>query len=128
MYYNYDGLFGVYLFLSEGEDVYEIIRILIKNNIVLLIDFIIYIFNFLVFFMDYFYGLKELCEVEIYYDLLFEKCDLFLIRNVLRFDLFIYEFLMFVVDELYIFYGYLGYFNCVIYIGFFVISLNDFGD
>ena len=49
----------------------------LKNSTTLPTDLTIHTFNFLAFSMDYFYGLKELREVETYYDLLFEKRDSF---------------------------------------------------
>lgn len=128
VYYNYDGLFGVYSLPSEGEDAYETIRTSTKNSTTLPTDLTIHTFNFLAFSMDYFYGLKELREVETYYDLLFEKRDSFLTRNALRLDLSIHEFLTFVVDEPHTSYGYPGYFNRSTYTGPSVTSLNDFGD
>lgn len=127
VYYNYDGLYGVYALPSEGEDAYETIRESTKNNESLPADLTIHTFNFLAFSMDYFYGLKDLREIDTYYDVLFTKRDGLLTRSAVRLDITINDFLAFDLDEPHTSYGYPGYYNRTNYHGPSVSSLSDFG-
>src|SRR5690606_29027457 len=73
VYYNYDGLFGIYALPSEGSDEYRAIKESTMNSKSIPADLVVHTFNFFAFSMDYFYGLQEIMEVDTYYDLLYAE-------------------------------------------------------
>src|SRR5690554_863450 len=127
VYYNYDSLYGIYSLPSEGEDAYEAIRTSSKNSTLLPADLVVHTFNFLAFSMDNFYGLKDLFEVETYYDLLFESKDALLNPTATRLEVALSDFLVEVIDEPHTSYGYPGYYTRAGYSGPSVGSILDFG-
>lgn len=127
VYYNHDGLYGVYALPSQGEEAYSVIRESTKNNTLVPADLSIHTFNFLAFSLDYYYGLKEVRAVESYYDILFTKKEGLLTRSATRLDTTINDILTNNIDEPHTSYGYPGYYNRENYHGPTISSLSDFG-
>lgn len=127
VYYNYDGLYGIYALPSEGDDAYETIRQSSKNATSFGTDLSIHNFNFLAFAMDYFYGLQDLMEVDTYYDVLFQSKDGLLTRSALRFETALSDLLVKSIDEPHTSYGYPGFYNRADYHGPSITSISGFG-
>lgn len=127
VYYNYDGLYGIYALPSEGEDAYETIRNASVNKGSIPADLAIHTFNFLAFSMDNFYGLQDIMEVESYYDQLLEISSSIVTKSPSRMDAAIADFLVKGIDEPHTSYGYPGYFNDPSYHGPTLNSLSMYG-
>lgn len=127
VYYNYDGLYGIYSLPDAGSDEYKAIRTSTVNSTTPPADLIAYTFNYLAFAFDYFYGLKEIKGIDSYYDLLFDYRDEFLSDSALTFEKSLFEFINQVIDEPHTSYGYPGYFNRSTYQGPSLISLSQLG-
>lgn len=111
VYYNYDGLFGIYSLPSAGTPEYRAIKTSSKNNTDIPADLLVHTFNMLAFNMDYFYGLKDIMEVDTYYDVLYEQRNSILNDDPEDFDYAIRDFLLKSIDEPHTSYGYPSYFN-----------------
>ena len=127
VYYNYDGLYGIYALPDENDDAYKKIRNSSKNSKELDADLVIHTFNFLAFSMDNFYGLKDFMEVETYYDVLFEYRDNLLSKSALRLEGAINDFLVKRIDEPHTNFGYPGYYNRASYTGPTILGLGGYG-
>jgi len=111
VYYNYDGLFGIYALPATGTPEYRAIKTSSKNNTNIPADLLVHTFNMLAFNMDYFYGLKDIMEVDTYYDVLYESRHAILKNKAEDFDYAIRDFLLKSIDEPHTSYGYPSYFN-----------------
>ena len=127
VYYNYDNLYGIYSLPDDDSDEYAKIKESTKNSTSIPADLVVHNFNFLAFSMNMFYGLKEIMEVDDYYDMLFEIKDSLLNVSANRLDEAIGNFLVKTIDEPHTSYGYPGYFNAKTYTGPSYSSLTAYG-
>lgn len=117
VYYNYDGLYGIYSFPDNGEKEYKTIRTSSVNNQAVPTDLLLHTFNYLAFSLDYFYGLKDIMEVDTYYDLLFNERDTLLNKTPNKLDSGIGDLLVKKLDEPHTSYDFAGYYNRASYSG-----------
>ncbi|WP_025725419.1 InlB B-repeat-containing protein [Acholeplasma granularum] len=127
VYYNVDALYGIYALPSEDSQAYEIIKTSSKNNNKIPSDLIVHNFNSLAFFMDHFYGLKDIKEIHSFYTYLLEDTDNLLSNNPLKQELGIFRLIVDKIDEPHTSYGYPGYYNDLNYYGPTINDINDFG-
>ena len=127
VYYNYDALYGIYSLPSAGEDAYDMIRTSTKNGETIPHDVLVHTFNFFAFAMDNFYGLKDVFEIESFYDSLFNIKDRILNTSANRVETAISEFLLKTIDEPHTSYGYPGFYNRRNYGGPSTSNIIDFG-
>ena len=127
VYYNDDSLFGIYSLPDSGSDEYTTIKnsTLSKNEIPS--DLVVHTFNMLAFNLDYFYGLKDIMEVDSFYDYLFERKNQLLTRNPRHLDYGIRDLLLLDIDEPHTSYGYPSYYNDPTWEGPEVNSLSVYG-
>ncbi len=111
VYYNNDGLFGIYSLPSASSSEYRTMKNSTVSNTDLPADLMVHNFNILAFNMDYFYGLKEIMEVETYYDMLMNNIDGLLTDDPEDFDNALSVMILKEIDELHTSYGYPSYFN-----------------
>ena len=111
VYYNNDGLFGIYSLPEDGSMEMRTIMRSSMNNEDIPADLLIHTFNMLAFDLDNLYGLQELMEVSTYYDLLYSQKDDLLVQDPEDFDYAIRELLLKSIDEPHTSYGYRSYFN-----------------
>lgn len=111
VYYNYDGLFGIYSLPRSGTPEYRAIKNSSMNNTKIPADLLVHTFNMLAFNFDYFYGLKDIMEVDSYYDLLYSQVNKLLNPKPEDFDYAIRGLLLKSIDEPHTSYGYPSYFN-----------------
>ncbi len=122
VYYNYDGLYGIYALPSSGSFEYRTIKSSSMNNQDIPADLLVSTFNLLAFDMDYFYGLKEIMDVDTYYTYLYDQKDDLLQRDPEEFEYALRDFLLKTIDEPHTSYGYPSYFNQISWAG---PELND---
>ena len=127
VYYNFDGLFGIYAVPSTSSAEYRTISKSSMNGKRLPTDLVIHTFNTLAFNMNYFYGLKDVMGVEEYYDYLFEYKDRLLVDNAEELDNGIAAFLLKKIDEPHTSYGYSSYYNRTSWAGPSTNSLSNYG-
>lgn len=127
VYYNQDYLYGIYGTPDEGSTEYTSIRSSSLNGKEIPADLLVHTFNMLAFNMDNFYGLREIMEVETYYDLLFTKRNRLFDKDPAVVDQAIASLLMVDIDEPHTSYGYPSYFNNSTWGGPSVSSLSDYG-
>lgn len=127
VYYNYDGLYGVYSLPESGSDEYNTIKTSSLNNTNLSSDILLHTYNMLAFNLDYFYGLKDLKEIETFYDLLYSNKDKLLTTNPQSFDNELSRIILKEIDELHTSFGYPSYYNRRTWDGPQVISVATFG-
>ncbi|HBY66068.1 MAG TPA: hypothetical protein DEG42_06835, partial [Acholeplasmataceae bacterium] len=111
VYYNNDGLFGIYSLPSEGSLEYRTIKESSMNDEKMPAPLLVHTFNMLAFNLDYFYGLKDIMEVETYYDLLYAQRNKLLTNDPEDFDYALRDLLLKSIDEPHTSYGYPSYFN-----------------
>lgn len=117
VYYNYDGLFGIYALPSEDSDEYKAMRESSVNKKDIPADLLAHTFNFLGFAFNEFYGTQEVMGVENYYDLLFSRKDEILNDSPQYFDDVLFNIINKDFDEPHTSYGYPGYYNDSEYYG-----------
>lgn len=127
VYYNYDGLFGIYSLPESGSPEYRAIKRSTLNNTDVPADLLVHTFHFLSFSLNNFYGLKDIMEVEDYYDLLLENSNSLLNPDPQELDQAISTLLLKKIDEPHTSYGYPSYFNKSSWAGPSVSSLADYG-
>ena len=71
VYYNFDGLYGIYSLPSYGSDESIQMRESSTNNEDIPADLVAHTFNYLAFSFNEFYGTQEIMGVENYYDKFF---------------------------------------------------------
>lgn len=111
VYYNYDGLYGIYSLPSSGSEEYDTIRKSSQNKLEMPADLVSHTFNFLAFAFNEFYGMQELMGIEDYYDVLFQRKDEFLTNNASAFEDVLFSLISKDIDEPHTSYGYPGYYN-----------------
>jgi uncharacterized repeat protein (TIGR02543 family) len=127
VYYNNDGLFGIYSLPSEGSLEYRTIKESSMNDEKMPADLLVHTFNMLAFNLDYFYGLKDIMEVETYYTLLYAQRNKILTNDPEDFDVALSALLLKSIDEPHTSYGYPSYFNKPDWEGPEVSSLANYG-
>lgn len=111
VYYNYDGLYGIYSLPESSSKEYSTIKASSMNNKDIPADLLVHTFNMLAFDLDSFYGLKDIMEVDTYYDLLIEQRNKLLFGDPEDFDVALRDLLLKQIDEPHTSYGYPSYFN-----------------
>jgi len=111
VYYNNDGLYGIYSLPSEGSLEYRTIKESSMNDEKMPADLLVHTFNMLAFNLDYFYGLKDIMEVDTYYSLLYTQRNKLLTNDPEDFDYALRDLLLKSIDEPHTSYGYPSYFN-----------------
>jgi len=127
VYYNYDGLYGIYSLPDAGTQEYRTIKASTMNNTDIPADLLVQTYNMLAFDFDYFYGLKDIMDVDTYYDILFAQRDKLLLSDPEDFDYAIRNLLLKTIDEPHTSYGYPSYFNKSTWNGPEVNSLSFYG-
>lgn len=124
VYYNSDGLYGIYSLPDSSEKAYTTIHTSSMNNKDIPSDLLVHTFNMLAFDLNNLYGLQDIMEVEDYYTLLYSQKDDLLNPDAEDFDYAIRDLLMKDLDEAHTSYGYPSYFNKTSFAG---PETNDLG-
>lgn len=111
VYYNYDGLFGIYSLPDDGDKAFRTIHTSSLNNEDIPADLLVHTFNMLAFDLNNLYGLQDIMGVEDYYSLLYSQKDDLLNPDPDEFDYAIRDLLLLSLDEAHTSYGYHSYFN-----------------
>ncbi|MFA7422306.1 MAG: InlB B-repeat-containing protein, partial [Acholeplasmataceae bacterium] len=127
VYYNQDGLFGIYSLPNAGTDEYVEMKTSSVNGEDLPVDLAIHNFNMLAFNLDNFYGLQDIVNVETYKDLLMDNLDSMLTTDARQFDNALFNFIYKTMDELHTSYGYPSYYNDVEWDGPVLSSVGQLG-
>lgn len=127
VYYNTDGLHGIYGTPEQGTAEYRAIKTSSMNDEDIPADLLVHTFSMLAFNLDYFYGLKEIMGVETYYDLLYERRNKLVTDDAEDFDNALASVLLKDIDEPHTSYGYPSYFNKTSWTGPAVNSLTAYG-
>ncbi|QWB95877.1 InlB B-repeat-containing protein [Mycoplasmatota bacterium] len=128
IYYNQDNLYGIYSLPSEGASEYENLKQSSVNDGELPIDLALHNFNVLAFDLDYFYGLKDIMDIDSYYDLLYTYKDSLITTNSEVIDQKIYDMIVDDLDELHTSYGFSSYYNDVDFEVSRSSYIEDYGD
>ncbi len=127
VYYNYDGLYGIYSLPSDSSKEMRTIQQSSLSNQDIPVDLLIHTFDMLAFNLDNLYGLKDIMEVDTYYDLLYEMKDDLLVTDPEDFEVALRDLLLKGIDEPHTSYGYHSYFNNALYDGPATNSLSVYG-
>jgi len=127
VYYNTDGLFGIYALPEDGSRELRTIRRSSMNGEDIPVDLLIHTFNMLAFDLDNLYGLQDIMDVDTYYDLLYDNKDSLLVTDPEDFDYAIRDLLLKGLDEAHTSYGYHSYFNSILFDGPETNSLSYYG-
>ncbi len=127
VYYNYDGLYGIYSLPSSSSKEMRTIMGSTMNNEDLPVDLLLHTFDMLAFDLDNLYGLKDIMEVDSYYDLLYSMKDDLLVTDPEEFEIAIRDLLLKGLDEPHTSYGYHSYYNNSTYTGPTTNSLAVYG-
>ena len=127
VYYSYDGLYGIYSLPDASSSEYRTMKLSSVNNTDMPADLVVHNFNMLAFNMDYFYGLKDIMEVDSYYELLESNLDGLLTDDPEDFDNALFEIIFKQIDELHTSYGYPSYFNKTTFSGPSLTSVGQLG-
>ncbi len=127
VYYNTDGLFGIYSLPEDGSRELRTIRRSSMNGEDIPVDLLIHTFNMLAFDLDNLYGLQDIMDVDTYYDLLYDNKDSLLVTDPEDFDYAIRDLLLKEIDEPHTSYGYHSYFNSILFDGPETNSLSYYG-
>lgn len=111
VYYNNQSLYGIYSTPDEDSDEYRDMKTSDMNGEDFPDDLVVHNFNVLAFNLEYFYGLKELLEIESFYEIMYPLGSRLLSRDPATFDLALRELLLKKIDEPHTSYNYPGYFN-----------------
>lgn len=127
VYYNYDALYGIYSLPSEDSDEYAQMMDSTMQATSIPSDLLVHTYNMFAFDLDYFYGLKDIMEVNTYYDELAVYMDDLLDARAYKVDDAISKVLLKGLDEPHTSYGYPSYFNVANYSGPATSSLANYG-
>lgn len=127
IYYNVDGLYGIYSLPDAGSDELDTILTSSANFGDIPVDLLIHTFNMLAFDLDYLYGLKDIMEVDSYYALLYEQINNIVTVDAQEFDEALQVLILKEMDEPHTSYGYHSFYNSTFYDGPTLTSLNQFG-
>lgn len=111
VYYNGDGLFGIYASPSSDSEEYETMKTSSLNGQNIPDEMVIHNFSMLAFALDNFYGLKEVKGITDYYDWLLNERNNLLVNNPQSFDNSLQTLLFKKIDEPHTSYGYPSYYN-----------------
>lgn len=100
VYYNGDNLYGVYSLPGPEDDEFQIMKNSSKNNSDFEYDMFLITYDMLAFNFDYFYGLKDIMEIETYYNILEKNKNTLLTLNPLDFDTALFKMINKDIDEL----------------------------
>ncbi|QMS85340.1 InlB B-repeat-containing protein [Candidatus Xianfuyuplasma coldseepsis] len=127
VYYNYDGLYGIYSLPSSTSKEMRTISNSSMNGMDLPADLMIHTFNMMAFNMDNLYGLKDIMGVDSYYDVLYQMKDALLVSDPEMFEVAVRDFLLQEIDEPHTSYGYDSYYNTTMYGGPVTNTLSVYG-
>ncbi len=127
VYYNYEGLFGVYFVPEAGGKEYRTIKRSEMNDTDIPADLLVHTFNMMAFDLDNFYGLKDIMEIDTYYELLFDQKEKLLNSDPEDFEYAIRDVLLKQIDDPHTSYGYPSYFNRLTWSGPEINSLTFYG-
>lgn len=127
VYYNVDGLYGVYYVPeSDSDEAATILTSQVSGSDVPL-DLAFFNFNMLAFDLDYMYGLKDIKEVDTYYDLLFENRHNLVNTNPRSFESGLRYVLYKELDDPHTNYQFHSFYNDAEYEGWSLSSLGSLG-
>lgn len=127
VYYNGEGLYGIYALPESDEEAYKTMKTGALNNAAMPVDLRIHNYNMLAFNLNYFYGLKDIMNVESYYPLLEENRNDLLNSSARIVDTAIFNILLKELDEPHTSFGYPSYFNNPLWPGPSASSLTAYG-
>ncbi len=127
VYYNTDGLFGIYSLPEDGSRELRTVRSSSMSGEDIPVDLLIHTFNMLAFDLDNLYGLQDIMEVDTYYNLLYDQKDSLLVTDPEDFDYAIRDLLLKQIDEPHTSYGYHSYFNSIRFDGPETNNLSYYG-
>ncbi len=127
VYYNNDGLYGIYSLPRAGETEYTTIKESSKNNEKLPYDLFTHTINTLAFNMDYFFGLKDILEIDTFYNYIFDRKDNLLTTDAQDFDKALFDILVQDLDEPHTSFGYPSYYNNSDWDGPVITMISQFG-
>lgn len=127
VYYNNQKLYGIYGTPADDSEEYISMKTSNMNGEDFPHDLVIHNFNVLAFNLDYFYGLKDLLEIDSFYELMYPLGTRLLSTDPVAFELVLRELLLKGIDEPHTSYGYPGYFNEVTDAGPPVNNLSFYG-
>lgn len=127
VYYNYDGLYGIYSIPDTDSDEFIQMHSSSMNDTYLPADLVLHNYDMLAFDFDYFYGLQEYYSIDTYYDLLSNKQDDLLSVRATTIDDGLFNFLYKVIDEPHTSFGYPSYYSPEFDKGPSISKLADFG-
>ncbi len=127
VYYNNQKLYGIYGTPADDSDEYTSMKTSNMNGKEFPHDLAVHNFNVLAFNLDYFYGLKELLEIDSFYELMYPLGSRLLSSDPATFELALRDLLLKDIDEPHTSYGYPGYFNEVSDDGPAVNTLSVYG-
>ena len=127
VYYNYDGLFGIYSTPDSDSDEYKTIRTSSRNSTSIPDDLIVHNFHMLTFSLDYFYGLRTYLGIETFYELTLDRAEGLLNTTSRIFETTLRDLLLKDIDEPHTSYGFASYYNRVTYEGPATNDLSVYG-
>lgn len=127
VYYNGETLTGVYFIPSADSVEGETILNTSLNGSSIPNDLLIHNFNFLAFFFDNFYGLKDYQKVDTYYDILLEDKINLINNNARIVDNAIFKFINKDIDELHTYFGLKSYYQNITSSNPNIQFIDDFG-
>lgn len=127
VYYNHDNLYGIYSLPKDTDDEYKTIKTSSKNGENLPADLLAHTINMLAFNMDNFYGLKDILEIDTFYDYIFERKDNLFSLTPRNFENALHDILVLDLDEPHTSYGYPSFYNSSTWSGPSVSFVNQFG-
>src|SRR5690554_6846315 len=127
VYYNGETLTGVYFIPSADSVEGETILNTSLNGSSIPNDLLIHNFNFLAFFFDNFYGLKDYQKIDTYYDILLEYKNNLINNNARIVDNAIFKFINKDIDELHTYFGLKSYYQTKESNGPEIQFIDDFG-
>ena len=127
VYYNYDGLFGIYSTPDSDSDEYKTIRTSSRNSTSIPDDLIVHNFHMLTFSLDYFYGLRTYLGIETFYELTLDRAEGLLNTTSRIFETTLRDLLLKDIDEPHTSYGFASYYNRVTYKGPATNDLSVYG-
>jgi hypothetical protein len=111
VYYNNQKLYGIYSTPADDSEEYIAMKTSNMNGEEFPHDLAIHNFNVLAFNLDYFYGLRNLLNIDSFYEILYPLGSRLLSTDPAAFELVLREVLLKKIDEPHTSYGYPGYFN-----------------
>ncbi|MDY0276781.1 MAG: S41 family peptidase [Acholeplasma sp.] len=111
VYYNGDGLYGVYSLPETGSDEYATIKTSSLNGKKMGIEMLTIVYNMLAFNLDNFYGLKDIMKVDSYYSVMSLYNDELISFNAYDVDSGIFNFINLTIDELHTSYDSPSHYN-----------------